>query len=1162
MPGVAVLPPPSPRLAGFGPDTHNGTYLPRQSINSSVDSPAMQNGSSSLGTVSEIKTRAKNLAEQTSKGIGARALIGSARSQIQRGQLEDTAGHPKAALYAFHIAANLAKKSMDIDKIKGGASDEGNKSIVQFFEENRTSLNRIKTLEAELLVLERSTAAESPHQDERPNVKVGTLVADRLKMLGQNGVIDPVTKRYSRELPTVITPSAFLPDTARPNRPPALLSSTPVLSTASSASSSATTSPHAVVPPSSLGPPSPTSSDSSSPRLSYFAPSISEVAHNFPSIDELNEMDSTYFRQPSLPRVHPTGSSISSRRSSISRSQSNGTGEHPTLSSMRSFPVLSIDPGPRPSSTPITPITNSFISHPGSPLPKPPLGPSPLPPTLMHPIPEYAMPSPFIEKKALPSMPSMLAIEKRIPSEKPAIQRSTTVSPKDLHNYIHHGVTTLIIDIRTREAFEKEHIRGDPVICLEPSVIMRSSLDVKALEDLLSVGDATLFKNRDKFDIVVFYDDSSETLGNGPLSKFVTIVYEQSFTTVLRNPPMLLLGGLKAWREEMGVDHVKFAAGGGAGVNGGDIQSAETKSGGPSASQSASRFWTPPAVNGALPGTPASSERRFPEIRNDSSVPPLRPDPVTVSDTRTSMSHRNAPAHTSSSISYSHSHSDSTPHTPPVIAHSLVNGPAPIQYPIFSNTSTSSASRPGGTPLLSQPPTLPPQASINPSPLVRRRSDYLESDTSAGSFSSRRPIGYPDLLPNSHVLRPPPPAASNSFQRQHSHSQSYSVSTLKEPPKPPTIPSTYPVTYWSDMQIVTAGLKNLGNTCYMNATIQCLTATVPFARFFTDGRWKAAVNAINPMGTKGQLASAFATILYEMSHSELPHLNPTMFRKSICTHAPQFSGSDQHDSQEFLTFLLDGLHEDLNRVLQRPSNGSTPEREAELERLPQSIASTQEWEIYRMRNDSLIVDFFQGQFRNRMECLTCHKTSTTYNSFMYLSLPMPSLKGPSKTSLQSCLDAFVKEEVLAGSEAWHCPHCKTLRRATKQLSLSRLPPILLIHLKRFSHKGMFTDKIETVVDFPLKGLDLTNYMPPAPPPGVAPVNGMGTDDPRVQMPPYKYDLYGVTNHFGSLSNGHYTAFIASRGGWVYCDDSRVTPTDAKEVVGRPAYVLYYKRIKS
>ena len=96
-------------------------------------------------------------------------------------------------------------------------------------------------------------------------------------------------------------------------------------------------------------------------------------------------------------------------------------------------------------------------------------------------------------------------------------------------------------------------------------------------------------------------------------------------------------------------------------------------------------------------------------------------------------------------------------------------------------------------------------------------------------------------------------------------------------------------------------------------------------------------------------------------------------QKSICSHAPQFSGSDQHDAQEFLSFLLDGLHEDLNRVLQKPQIQVTPEREAELEKLPLQIASQQEWETYKSRNDSLIVDFFQGQFRNRMECLTCHK---------------------------------------------------------------------------------------------------------------------------------------------------------------------------------------------
>lgn len=82
--------------------------------------------------------------------------------------------------------------------------------------------------------------------------------------------------------------------------------------------------------------------------------------------------------------------------------------------------------------------------------------------------------------------------------------------------------------------------------------------------------------------------------------------------------------------------------------------------------------------------------------------------------------------------------------------------------------------------------------------------------------------------------------------------------------------------------------------------------------------------------------------------------------------------------------------------------------------------------------------------------------------------------------------------------------------------------MLLIHLKRFSFKGPFTDKLETVVDFPLRGLDLTNYMPPPMPPGSDKRQSvpLSPDDPRAQIPPYKYDLYGVTNHFGKLSSGH------------------------------------------
>ncbi|KAG0052225.1 ubiquitin-specific protease doa4 [Gryganskiella cystojenkinii] len=356
-------------------------------------------------------------------------------------------------------------------------------------------------------------------------------------------------------------------------------------------------------------------------------------------------------------------------------------------------------------------------------------------------------------------------------------------------------------------------------------------------------------------------------------------------------------------------------------------------------------------------------------------------------------------------------------------------------------------------------------------------------------------------------------------------------------------------------QLGKTGLTNLGNTCYMNSVIQCLIATSPLSRFFMDGSFKRFINIRNSLGTQGRLADAFADLIRSMRSGMSLVISPTSFRYAIAGFAPQFKGTEQHDSQEFLSFLLDGLHEDL-KLEPRPAitaAGEPPEGsdadEARMEALPEYDASEIAWQRYLRRENSIIVSLFQGQFKNRLTCSKCGKTSTTYNAFMYLALPIKAktLTRQAQT-LQSCLNNFVEPELMEGENAWHCPHCKKPRKATKQMTLSRLPDVLLIQLKRFSSEGPFKNKIKAMVQYPIQDLDLTKYMPST---------RHGKAEPAI------YDLYAVSNHSGEVSSGHYTACVRGEvpGSWTNFDDTRVSPCDKSVAVSEHGYTLFYVRKK-
>jgi len=148
-------------------------------------------------------------------------------------------------------------------------------------------------------------------------------------------------------------------------------------------------------------------------------------------------------------------------------------------------------------------------------------------------------------------------------------------------------------------------------------------------------------------------------------------------------------------------------------------------------------------------------------------------------------------------------------------------------------------------------------------------------------------------------------------------------------------------------------------------------------------------------------------------------------------------------------------------------------------------------------------------------------------------------------SLRECLEIFTKEELLDTNNMWYCPRCKDHKMASRETLLNRVPPVLVVHLRRVKkvtqkYSNHFT-KIVTKVDIPLEW-------------DLAPFVLQPTSD-------YRYSLFGVVNHFGNLNGGHYTSFVLSEdGNWHLYDDETVRKVRPEEVSSAAAYVLFYKRI--
>lgn len=381
------------------------------------------------------------------------------------------------------------------------------------------------------------------------------------------------------------------------------------------------------------------------------------------------------------------------------------------------------------------------------------------------------------------------------------------------------------------------------------------------------------------------------------------------------------------------------------------------------------------------------------------------------------------------------------------------------------------------------------------------------------------------------------------------------------------------------------GLENIGNTCYMNSVLQCLASIERFSHFFVNDDFierikenqkqkiiaiKQNIVAINSSlnidydvanNVSNTLGFHLAKLFWVMLKTNST-IKPITFKKKIGEINALFAEFSQNDCQEFLNSVLDTIHNELKRSVNKcelvenineyikeyhhyinnPNNDIIAKQFKDYKKM--HINEAIKYDAYLYINShirpsySIVTSLFTGIFCSQIQCLECNNVSTSFEQFNILSLPLTS------NSLKGLLKEFVEPEKLTGANQYHCDECRKKSDAIKKTSLYYSPNILIIQLKRFTNNGIIISKNNSIVTFDIDNLNMNEYI----------------YNPNAQV---NYRLKAICMHEGSCNAGHYIAYCRNyiNNEWYKYNDHIVDhiPTDslAQQIITDKAYILMY-----